>query len=139
MLAYAAVTGILGALGVIGAVKEWRSWVAFAPSSTASASLLVSLLYSLLRFASLDAIPSIPYTVTITSTGGGRIYLNPPRATYNWTYYLPWRPIYFFTAFNILIAFTAGSIILLLLKPKTPVTRVKPKKKKILHREGGRG
>jgi hypothetical protein len=44
-----------------------------------------------------------------------------------------------FTVFNILITFTAGSIILLLLKPKTPVTRVKPRKKKILHREGGRG
>jgi hypothetical protein len=129
MLVYAAVTGILGALGVIGAVKEWRSWVAFAPSSTASASLLVSLLYSLLRLASIDAIPSIPYTVTITSTGGGRVYLNPPIATYSWTYYLPWRPIYFFTAFNILVAFTAGSIILLLLKPKTPVARARIRRK----------
>jgi hypothetical protein len=128
MLAYAAVTGIFGALGVIGVFKEWRSWVAFAPSSTASASLLVSLLYSLLRLASIDVIPSIPYTVTITSTGGGRIYLNPPIATYSWTYYLPWRPIYFLTAFNILIAFTAGSIILLLLKPKNTSNTNKIKK-----------
>jgi len=34
-----------------------------------------------------------------------------------------------FTAFNILIAFTAGSIILLLLKPKTPVTRARIRRK----------
>jgi len=129
MLVFALITGVLGALGVIGAIKEWRSWIAFVPSSTASASLLVSLLYSLLRFASLDAIPSIPYTITVTSIGGGRVYLNPPSAIYNWTYYLPWRPIYFFIAFNILIAFTAGSIILLILKPKTPVTHTKIKRR----------
>jgi hypothetical protein len=46
---------------------------------------------------------------------------------------LPWRPLYFFLAFNLLVAFTAGSIIIMLLEPKTPVTRVKPRKKKILH------
>jgi len=125
-LIFALVVGVLGVLGVIGTFKEWRSWVAFVPSSTASASLLVSLLYSLLRFASLDAIPTLPYTITINSSGGERIYLSQPSTVYTWVYYLPWSPLYFFIAFNILLALTMGSIILILLKPKTPVIRAKP-------------
>jgi hypothetical protein len=129
MLLFALTTSILGVLGVIGVYMEWRTWVAFVPASTASASLLISILYSLLRLASMDAIPTIPYTITVSSAGGGRIYLYPPKANYTWIYYLPWRPVYFFIAFNLLIALTAGSLVNLILKPKPPVTRARIRRK----------
>ena len=138
-LVFALTTCALSVLGLVGVRMKWRSWVSYAPASTASSALLVSLLYSLLRYASLSAIPALPYTVTVAGAPTGRIYIDPPRPVYTWVYYLPWRPLYFFLAFNLLVAFTAGSIIIILLKPKTPATRVKPRKKKILHREGDRG
>jgi hypothetical protein len=128
-LVFALVTCVLSILGLIGVPKRWRSWITYAPASTASSALLVSLLYSLLRYASLSAIPTLPYTVTVTGVTTGRIYLDPPRTVYTWVYYLPWRPLYFFLTFNLLVAFTAGSIITILLKPKTPVTRARIRRK----------
>jgi hypothetical protein len=118
----------LSVLGITGVGKKWRSWIAFSPASTASSALLISLLYSLLRYASLDAIPTLPYTIIVTGASIGGITLNPPRTVYTWTYYLAWKPVYFFIAFNTFVAFTAGSLIILLLKPKTPVTLGKPKR-----------
>ena len=129
ILLFALITGSLSVLGVIGVYKKWRSWIAFTPASTASSTLLISILYSLLRYASLDAIPTLPYTVIVTSVGIGRVILNPPRTIYTWTYYLPWRPLYFFIAFNLLIALSAGSLVILLLKPKTPVAKAKAGKR----------
>jgi len=130
ILVFALVTSLLSVLGVIGVYKKWRSWIAFTPASTASSTLLVSLLYSLLRYASLDAIPTLPHTVIVASVGVGRVFLDPPRTNYSWTYYLAWKSLYFFMAFNILLAFTVGSVILLLLKPKIPVIQVESKKLK---------
>jgi len=132
---FALITLSLSVLGVIGVFKEWRSWVAFVPASTGSASLLVSLLYSLLRVYVRDVIPSIPYTITVEAAGG-RVYLEPPSTTYTWIYWLAWRPQYFFVAFNLLIALSAGSLVILILKPKPPVT-LKNMKKKKLHQKGG--
>lgn len=130
MYLFALITLSFGILGVIGVFKEWRTWIAYTVASTGSASLLVSLLYSLLRVYSLSAIPSLPYTITVYSVGGGRIILNPPKTTYTWVYWLPWRPLCFFIVYTLLIAFTAGSLILLLLNPKPPVTKTKPKRKR---------
>jgi len=127
-LVFALVTCVLSILGLIGVRKRWRSRVAYAPASTASSALLVSLLYSLLRYASLSAIPALPYTVMVTGAPTGRMYLDPPRPVYTWVYYLPWRPLYFFLAFNLLVAFTAGSLVILLLNPRPPVTPGKPKR-----------
>jgi len=137
-LIYAFITMSLSVLGITGIGKKWRSWIVFSPASTASSALLISLLYSLLRYASLDAIPTLPHTIIVTGVSIGEVTLNPPRTIYTWTYYLAWKPVYFFIAFNTFVAFTAGSLIILLLKPKTPVTQVKLKKKKELHWEGGR-
>jgi len=130
MYLFALITLSFGVLGVIGVFKKWRTWTAFTVASTSSASLLVSLLYSLLRVYSLNVIPSLPYTITVYSVGGGRIILNPPRTTYTWVYWLPWRPLYFFIAYTLLIAFTAGSLVLLVLNPKPPVVKSKPRRKK---------
>lgn len=130
MYLFALITLSFGILGVIGVFKEWRTWIAYTVASTGSASLLVSLLYSLLRVYSLNVIPSLPYTITVYSVGGGIIILNPPKTTYTWVYWLPWRPLYFFIVYTLLIAFTAGSLILLLLNPKPPVTKTKPKRKR---------
>ncbi len=127
-LVFALITCALSVLGLVGVRRKWRSWVAYAPASTASSALLVSLLYSLLRYASLSAIPALPYTVTVAGAPTGRMYLDPPRPVYTWVYYLPWRPLYFFLAFNLLVAFTAGSLVILLLNPRPPVTPVKPKR-----------
>jgi hypothetical protein len=127
-LVFAVITCALSVLGLVGVRMKWRSWVAYAPASTASSALLVSLLYSLLRYASLSAIPALPYTVTVAGAPTGRMYLDPPRPVYTWVYYLPWRPLYFFLAFNLLVAFTAGSLVILLLNPRPPVTPVKPKR-----------
>jgi len=129
-LMFAVAVGSISALGLVGVRRRWRTWVALAPASTASSALLVSLLYSVLRFASLDAIPTLRYTVTATSTTG-RLLLDPPKTTYSWTYYLPWRPVYFLTAFNALLILTAVSAAILLMKPRELVRSVKPGKKEV--------
>jgi len=125
-LAFAVAVGSVSVLGLVGVRRRWRTWVALAPASTASSALLVSLLYSVLRFASLDAIPALRYTVTATSTAG-RLLLDPPKAAYSWTYYLPWRPVHFLVASNALLILTAVSVAILLTRPREVVRPVKPK------------
>ena len=124
-LAFAVAVGSVSVLGLVGVRRRWRTWVALAPASTASSALLVSLLYSVLRFASLDAIPTLRYTITAAGTAG-RLLLDPPKATYSWTYYLPWRPVYFLVASNALLILTAVSVAILLMRPREVVRPVKP-------------
>jgi len=124
-LAFAVAVGSISVLGLVGVRRRWRTWVALAPASTASAALLLTLLYSVLRYASLDAIPALRYTVVASSTTG-RLLLDPPRTTYSWTYYLPWRPLYFLVASNALLILTAVSVALLVAKPRELVRPAKP-------------
>jgi len=127
-LVFAVINIILSVLGIIGYNKKWRHWIVFIPSATGSGALLVTLLYSRLRYTAFSAIPALPHTVMVTGMSTGRIFIEPSRPRYTWVYYLSWNSTYFFILYNILVALTAGSLVILLLKPRTPVTPVKPRK-----------